>query len=63
MTTNATPEYMREWRKTAAGREYLRKQKAKERARRKAANALIARYPEEYRRLLTRFYEIEGIDL
>lgn len=45
-------EYMKEWRKTAAGKAALAVQKQREKAKREAVRILIERHLEEYDELL-----------
>lgn len=46
-----TNEYMKEWRKTPAGRDALNNQNSRDKARRRAWKRLQARYSEEFEKL------------
>lgn len=58
MPTNATPEYMREWRKTPAGQESLKRQQSKARAVSWAYRQLAKKYPSEFAELLRQYDEL-----
>lgn len=47
-------EYMKEWRQTKTGREYLAASKRREKARRRAVMELVENHEEEYARLLNK---------
>jgi hypothetical protein len=60
--SGSNAEYMREWRKTPAGKAALENQRKRERARTHAMNRLIATYPTVWETFLKVALKIEGID-